>query len=279
MQLAQIVPAVTGNGSTVSYIDTVTAGVQYNYQVKAFNSGGATACVSPTSASATGPVGAANADIWQLPFNDGYPPNTNTLTATALAGQPNATLKVANWTTAVPSPTPGKAAWAPQAALATTSGMTIALGSGGTPGSAKYTYRVNAKRLSGTHNAGAFISTTDTGLVGGTPNGPNTLNGANYNIISWTNIAAADGGYDIYRTAFVGGNMTTTGKIGQVAANVTTFNDTGLTGDNNTPSNATTTKIPLPQTRQLIWILIAQTSFPSRFGANLIIRLMATLST
>src|SRR5207237_4790558 len=57
-----------------------------------------------------------------------------------------------------------------------------------------------------------------------------TLNGTNYNVITWVNQAAATAGYDIYRTA-AAGTPSTTGKIASVGAGVVTYNDQGAAGD------------------------------------------------
>lgn len=88
---------------------------------------------------------------------------------------------------------------------------------GGTPGSSTQTYVVAA------YASGALISVSSAGT---TTSGNATLNGTNYNTITWSAVAGADL-YKIYRT--VATTPSTLGKIGQTSA--TTIDDTGLSGD------------------------------------------------
>lgn len=85
----------------------------------------------------------------------------------------------------------------------------------GVTGATSYSYKVAA--LYGHYS-------TDASTAGSTATGNATLNGSNFNRITWT-IDPRATGYAIYRTA--GG--ATQGQIGTVAANVGTFDDTGIT--------------------------------------------------
>jgi fibronectin-binding autotransporter adhesin len=90
----------------------------------------------------------------------------------------------------------------------------------GTQGTAHYTYAIAAVNANGGSTLAANTTQTTTGNA--------TLNGTNYNQITWTGVAGASS-YNIYRTAVSGGSPSTVGLIGNVSATSTlTFNDTGL---------------------------------------------------
>ncbi len=93
---------------------------------------------------------------------------------------------------------------------------------GGTPATTNYTYAVVAKDALGGGSIASATTQTTTGAA--------TLNGTNYNVITWSPIANAVS-YDVYRTASAG-TPATTGRIGNVVAtSALTFNDTGLAGN------------------------------------------------
>lgn len=89
----------------------------------------------------------------------------------------------------------------------------------GTPGSTTVTYKIVAKQSDGSYSAASSAGTTTTANA--------TLNGSNFNRLTWTAVDGADS-YDIYRTA-AGGTPSTLGKIG--TSTTATFDDTGLAGD------------------------------------------------
>jgi hypothetical protein len=88
----------------------------------------------------------------------------------------------------------------------------------GSAGSTTYTYKVVAKQTNGGYTVASAGGTTTTGNA--------TLDGTNFNRLTWGKVDDASG-YDIYRT--VGG--ATQGKIASVAGGVLTLDDTGLAGD------------------------------------------------
>jgi hypothetical protein len=88
---------------------------------------------------------------------------------------------------------------------------------GGTPGAVSYTYLIVANFPDGSKSVGLPVTT----LVGAA-----TLNGTNYNILTWPAVAGAST-YDIYRTAS-GGTPSTVGKI---ATSTSPYNDQGAAGD------------------------------------------------
>jgi hypothetical protein len=95
----------------------------------------------------------------------------------------------------------------------------------GTAGATTYGYRVTALGGHG-ETTGATEGTTATGNA--------TLSGANFNRVTWTGIAG-ESGYAIYRTT--GG--ATQGRIGTVAADVLTFDDTGFVASGAVPGTNT----------------------------------------
>lgn len=101
----------------------------------------------------------------------------------------------------------------------------------GGAGAVSRKYRVVALDL----NGGAVASAEATDATGVT-----TLDSTTRERITWTNIAHALGGYDIYRTDAI---QATNGKIGHVDAGVITFDDTGLVGNNVAFPAANTTGI------------------------------------
>lgn len=91
----------------------------------------------------------------------------------------------------------------------------------GVAGIYQYSYFVaayNAKKV--------LIKTTGQGFI---QTGNETLDTSNYNVLTWDAVPSADK-YEIYRISTLG-NPTTTGLIGSVAGNTTTFHDTGIVGD------------------------------------------------
>ncbi|HEX4774984.1 MAG TPA: hypothetical protein VH234_05715 [Candidatus Saccharimonadales bacterium] len=97
----------------------------------------------------------------------------------------------------------------------------------GTAGGTSYTYAITALNANG---GTTLISPTTT-----TATGNATLDGTNFNQITWTAVAGANS-YKIYRTAS-GGTPSTTGLIGTVNANTTlSFNDTGIAGTTAAPT-------------------------------------------
>lgn len=95
----------------------------------------------------------------------------------------------------------------------------------GTAGATSYSYKVVAMHRHGS---------TEASSAGSTATGNATLTAGNYNLISWTAVDYATA-YVIYRT--VGG--ATTGIIG-IVGEVTSFRDTGLTGDSTTAPTVNT---------------------------------------
>lgn len=92
------------------------------------------------------------------------------------------------------------------------------VGNQGTPGVTAHSYKIVAKGDDGEKSAASAAGSTSTGA--------GTLNGTNFNRLTWTAVPGATG-YDVYRTA--GG--ATQGLIGSTDANTTTLDDTGLAGD------------------------------------------------
>lgn len=92
----------------------------------------------------------------------------------------------------------------------------------GTPGSTTYGYKIVGVTANGNKTAASAEDTTGTGAA--------TLNGTDFNRITWTDVAGAES-YEVYRTT--GG--ATQGLIGTVASGVEQFDDTGLEGDSATP--------------------------------------------
>lgn len=88
----------------------------------------------------------------------------------------------------------------------------------GASGSTTYGYKIVGVTANGNRTAASAEDTTATGNA--------TLDGTNFNRITWTDVAGADT-YEVYRTT--GG--ATQGLIGTVAAGVEQFDDTGLEGD------------------------------------------------
>lgn len=106
----------------------------------------------------------------------------------------------------------------------------------GTPGSKTITYAVVATNTAG-HSDTSQGTTITTGA--------STLNGTNFNRLTWQAVPGATG-YDVYRTATNGTGPTTTGKIGAVVAPIVTLDDTGLAGDSATAPTTNTSGISNP---------------------------------
>lgn len=109
----------------------------------------------------------------------------------------------------------------------------------GTTGAATWSYKIVAKQADSDGNVVAYTAASS---VGTTATGKATLTGTDFNRITWTADAKANGGYDIYRTAH-GTSPTTNGLIRSVAAGVTTLDDTGLAGDGSTAPAAAKTNV------------------------------------
>jgi hypothetical protein len=88
----------------------------------------------------------------------------------------------------------------------------------GTTGSTTYTYTVSARNPKGAETSATPITTTT---------GNTTLNGTNFNRITWSTVTGA-ASYSIYRTV-AGGTPSSIGFLGSVAAtNTLQFDDTGI---------------------------------------------------
>lgn len=106
----------------------------------------------------------------------------------------------------------------------------------GTPGSKTITYKLVATNAAG-HSDVSQGTTITTGA--------STLNGTNFNRLTWQAVPGATG-YDVYRTATDGVSPTTTGKIGSVVAPTVTLDDTGLAGDSATAPTTNSSGISNP---------------------------------
>lgn len=104
----------------------------------------------------------------------------------------------------------------------------------GTSGAATWTYKIVA--ITGT-------GTTEASAAGSTATGNATLDGTNYNRLTWTAVTNAIG-YWIYRTAS-GGTPATTGRIAVLGA-VTTYDDQGGAGDSATAPTTNTSGLTSP---------------------------------
>ncbi|MDL2342454.1 MAG: right-handed parallel beta-helix repeat-containing protein, partial [Patescibacteria group bacterium] len=100
----------------------------------------------------------------------------------------------------------------------------------GTAGGTSYTYCVTAKTATG-ETACSTVRNTATGNA--------TLDGTNFNRITWVAINGATG-YNVYRTV-AAGTPSTTGKIATTTSSVVTYDDTGTaaTGTSTPPSGGT----------------------------------------
>lgn len=96
----------------------------------------------------------------------------------------------------------------------------LAVSNIGTPGADTYTYAVVAVMANGQYGRSSTI---------GTGTGNATLNGTNFNRLTWTDTSGATS-YEIRRTQSTG-TPASTGLIGTVVAGVQTFDDTGIAGD------------------------------------------------
>lgn len=102
----------------------------------------------------------------------------------------------------------------------------------GTGGAATWAYKIVAKTADGT--------TTAASSAGSTTAGNATIDGSNYNIVTWTPVIGS-AGYDIYRTTS-GGTPATLGKIGSTTI-LAVLNDTALVGDTLTAPSSNTTGV------------------------------------
>ncbi len=115
----------------------------------------------------------------------------------------------------------------------------------GTPGAKTISYKITAYNSVGESDASQATTTTT---------GATTLNGTNFNRLTWTAVPGADG-YKVYRTA-TNGTPSTTGYIGTTTS--TTLDDTGLAGDSSTAPSINTSGITNPYwtDQELLDILI-----------------------
>jgi hypothetical protein len=90
------------------------------------------------------------------------------------------------------------------------------------------------------------VGTSDASQTKTITNAAATLNGTNYNQLTWTAVPGETDGYDIYRTATNGTSPITVGLIGSVATGVLVFNDTGLAGDAAVPPVVNTSGVAAP---------------------------------
>lgn len=116
----------------------------------------------------------------------------------------------------------------------------------GTPGASTITYKITATNSVGESDVSQGTTIT---------NGAATLNGTNYNQLTWTAVPGATG-YNIYRTATNGTSPTTLGLIG--TSTLATKNDTGLAGDASTAPTINTSGLTSPYwtEQELLDILI-----------------------
>ena len=127
-----------------------------------------------------------------------------------------------------------------QALVLITTPSTPVITNHGAAGATNDSYKIVAKQTDGAFSAASSAGSTSTANA--------TLDTSNYNVLTWTPDPNATAGYDIYRTV-AGGTPSSTGKIGSVAANIGTFNDTGLAGDSGSvPSTGTTNKLRVGHT-------------------------------
>lgn len=103
----------------------------------------------------------------------------------------------------------------------------------GTPGAATWSYKITGTNATGE---------TEASETGTTTTGNATLDGTNFNLLTWTAIPFATG-YNIYRTV-AGTSPTTLGLIG--AATSPAFTDMGAAGDGSTPPTVNTSGVTNP---------------------------------
>lgn len=118
----------------------------------------------------------------------------------------------------------------------------------GTPGAKTIGYAVVATNATG--QSAASQSTTVTTAA-------TTLTSVNFNRLTWQAVPGETAGYRIYRTA-TNGTPITTGLIGSTLTGITTFDDTGLFGDNAAAPSVNTSGIigPYWTEQELLDILI-----------------------
>ena len=143
----------------------------------------------------------------------------------------------------------------------------------GSAGSTSYSYKVVALASGPTgqtkRTPASSATTTTTGNA--------TLDGTNFNRITWSAPTGAVNvtGYEVYRTA--GG--ATQGKIGAVAAGVTTLDDTGLAGDSATAPTINytqmTTASMVIQSSGAVNILTVTAKYPGDLGNSIVITISA----
>ncbi len=105
----------------------------------------------------------------------------------------------------------------------------------GTPGAKTIGYAIVATNASGSSDVSQTTTIT---------NAASTLNGTNFNRLTWQAVPGATG-YDVYRVATNGTSPLTTGKIGSTTT-LTTLDDTGLAGDSSVAPIINTSGINSP---------------------------------
>jgi hypothetical protein len=126
----------------------------------------------------------------------------------------------------------------------------------GTAGSKTIRYSIVAINTTGS---------TDGSAVGTSTTSHATLDGTNYNRITWTAVTGATG-YWVYRTSTNGTAPTTTGRIAVLGA-VTTYDDQGAAGDSATAPVTNTTGLTSPFWSSAELIDIMNLGFKDLWGA------------
>src|ERR1035438_6655504 len=115
---------------------------------------------------------------------------------------------------------------------ATFNGKTYTMPSAfGAGGSSQWIYQIVAKASDGSYSLNGYTGNTVVGNA--------TIDGTNYNTVTWTAVPYAVS-YDVYRPTGTGISPATTGLIAASVVGLT-INDTGLVGDNSNPPTVTNT--------------------------------------
>src|ERR1035438_4274322 len=101
----------------------------------------------------------------------------------------------------------------------------------GAGGSSQWIYQIVAKASDGSYSLNGYTGNTVVGNA--------TIDGTNYNTVTWTAVPYAVS-YDVYRPTGTGISPATTGLIAASVVGLT-INDTGLVGDNSNPPTVTNT--------------------------------------
>lgn len=107
----------------------------------------------------------------------------------------------------------------------------------GTPGSTTVAYAIVAKNNTGTSPASQATSVATANA---------TLDGTNFNRLTWLPVPGETDGYDIYRTVAGGTVPSTIGLVDSVATGITTFDDVGGVADGNAAPTENTSGIDAP---------------------------------